>query len=231
PSELAGVVVDVDVTVDITHPTADQLDIYLVAPSGRTITLTTDNGQQNDDVFAGTTFDDQATGTPSAPNVRNLTYTNAVATGPVQPEGALSALVGESAAGPWALVVVDDSGGSTGTLHGWSLTISTLSSLPPAAATADFEGDGGNIKDNDVDGLASTIDVSGLGARLLNVSATVSVTPPTGSQLDMFLTSPAGTRIDLATDLGNGVADVYQATTFSDGADAPISDVTAPMAG
>ena len=106
PSELAGVVVDVDVTVDIAHPTADQLDIYLVAPSGRTVTLTTDNGQQNDDVFAGTTFDDQATGAPSAPNVRNLTYTNAIATGPVQPEGALSALVGESAAGPWALVVV-----------------------------------------------------------------------------------------------------------------------------
>ena len=104
PSELAGVVVDVDVTVDIAHPTADQLDIYLVPPSGRTVTLTTDNGQQNDDVFAGTTFDDQATGTPSAPNVRNLTYTNAVATGPVQPEGALSALVGEWAAGPWALL-------------------------------------------------------------------------------------------------------------------------------
>ena len=27
----------VDVTVDIAHPTADQLDMYLVAPSGRTI--------------------------------------------------------------------------------------------------------------------------------------------------------------------------------------------------
>jgi len=231
PSELAGVVVDVDVTLDITHPTADQLDVYLVAPSGRTVTLTTDNGQQNDDVFADTTFDDQATGTPSAANVRNLTYTNAVATGPVQPEGALSALVGESAAGTWALVVVDDSGGSTGILHGWSLTISTLSSLPPAAAPADFEGDGGNVPDNNVDGLASTLDVSGLGSRLLAVSATVSITHPNGAQLDVFLTSPAGTRIDLATDLGNGVADVYQETTFSDAADAPISDVTTPMAG
>jgi hypothetical protein len=29
------------------------------------------------------------------------------------------------------------------------LTISTLSSLPPAGGAADFEGDGGNIKDND----------------------------------------------------------------------------------
>jgi subtilisin-like proprotein convertase family protein len=129
-SELPGVVVDVDLTLDITHPTADQLDVYLVGPSGRTVTITTDNGQQNDDVFAGTTFDDQATGAPSAPNVRNFTYTNGVATGPIQPEGAMSALVGETDAGPWALVVIDDSGGSTGMLHGWSLTISTLSSLP-----------------------------------------------------------------------------------------------------
>jgi cysteine-rich repeat protein len=163
--------------------------------------------------------------------VRNFTYTNAVATGPVQPEGALSALVGESAAGPWALVVVDDSGGSTGMLKSWSLTISTLSSLPPAMPPADFTGDGGNIPDNNPDGFSSTVDVSGLGSRLLSVSATVSITHPNGAQLDVFLTSPAGTRIDLATDLGNGVADVYQDTTFSDAADAPISDVTAPMAG
>ena len=111
------------------------------------------------------------------------------------------------------------------------MTISTLSSLPPAAAPSDFEGDGGNIKDNDVDGLSSPIDVSGLGARLLSISATVSITHPNGSQLDMFLTSPSGTRIDLATDLGNGVADIYQGTTFDDAADAPISDVTAPIAG
>src|SRR5262249_39580579 len=130
-SDLPGVVLDVDVTLDITHPTSDQLDVYLVSPSGTTITLTTDNGGQNDDVFAGVTFDDQAPGTPSAPNVRNFTYANAVAVGSIQPEGAMAAVMGEPAAGPWALVVVDDSGGSTGMLHGWALAVSTLPSLPP----------------------------------------------------------------------------------------------------
>jgi cysteine-rich repeat protein len=230
PSELAGVVVDVDVTLDITHPTSDQLDIYLVGPSGRTITLTTDNGAQNDDVFAGTTFDDQAVGTPSAPNVRNFTYANAVATGPIQPEGALSALVGESAAGPWVLVVIDDAGGSTGILHGWSLTISTLSSLPPASPVADFDGTGGSIPDNNATGLASTIDVAGLGARLLAVTATVSITHPNAGHLDLYLTSPAGTRIDLATDIGNGIVDLYDAVTFDDAAATPISDAPLPPA-
>jgi cysteine-rich repeat protein len=230
-SELAGVVVDVDLTLDITHPNADQLDVYLVGPSGRTVTLATDDGQQNDDVFAGTTFDDQATGAPSAPNVRNFTYTNAVATGPIQPEGAMSALVGETAAGPWALVVVDDGSGSTGMLHGWSLTISTLSSLPPAAPTVDVDGTGGAIPDNDATGLASSVDVAGLGSRLLAVTATVSITHPNAAHLDLFLTSPAGTRIDLATDIGNGLVDLYQDVTFDDAADTPISDTALPPTG
>ena len=231
PSTLTGAVVDVDLTVDLTHPTADQLDIYLVAPSGRTVTLTTDNGQQNDDVFAGTTFDDQATGTPSAPNVRNFTYTNLVATGPIQPEGALAAIVGEPAAGPWALVIVDDGGGSSGMLRSWSLTLSTLSSLPPAAPMTSFAGDGGSIPDNNTTGRSATVDVAGLGARLLKVSATVSISHANASHLDLFLTSPAGTRIDLATDIGNGLTDLYQATTFDDDADGPVSDTQLPPSG
>jgi cysteine-rich repeat protein len=227
-SELAGVVIDVDVTLDLTHGTSDQLDVYLVGPSGRTVTLTTDNGGQNDDVFAGTTFDDQAAGTPGAPNVRNFTYTNQVPTGPIQPEGALSTLAGEPAAGPWALVVIDDVGGGTGMLRGWSLTLSTLSSLPPAAATVDLAGTGGAIPDNDPAGLGSTIDVAGLGARLLGVTATLTITHPNSSHLDVFLTSPSGTRIDLVTDLGGGLADLYQGVVFDDAADTPVSDTPLP---
>jgi cysteine-rich repeat protein len=231
PSELPGVVIDVDLTLDVAHPTADQLDVHLVGPSGRTVTLTTDNGAQNDDVFAGTTFDDQAPGTPSLPNVRNFGYTNLVAAGPVQPEGAMAAFLGEPAAGPWALVVVDDSGGSSGTLRGWSLAITTLSSLPPAAPVADFDGDGTSITDNDASGVTSTIDVAGLGSRLLDANVTLSITHGNAAHLDVFLTSPAGTRIDLATDVGNNQADLYQDTRFDDQAASPIGDATLPPSG
>jgi len=224
-SELAGVVIDADVTVNVTHPSGDQLDVYLIAPSGRTVTLTTDNGGTNDDVFAGTTFDDQAPGTPSAPNVRNFTYTNLVPTGPIQPEGALATVVGDDAAGPWVLVVSDDAGGSTGMLHEWSLTLSTLPVLPPAAAVVDVAGSTGAIPDNNPNGLAATATVAGLGRRLLDVDVTVSITHPNAAHLDLFLTSPAGTRIDLATDIGNGVANLYEGVTFDDSAPMPISDV------
>src|SRR6185436_46784 len=78
--DLPGEVVDVDVTLDITHPTSNELDVYLISPVGTTVALTTDNGQGFDDVFHGTVFDDQAMppadappGTP-APHVRNVTY-------------------------------------------------------------------------------------------------------------------------------------------------------------
>jgi cysteine-rich repeat protein len=230
PSELAGTVVDVDVALDLQHPTNDQLDVFLVAPSGRTVTLTTDNGGGNDDVFAGVLFDDQAPGDP-APNVRNVTYTNLVPVGVVQPEGGLGALVGEDAAGPWVLVVVDDSGGSTGILHDWSLTVTTLSSLPPAMPPAAFAGPGGAIPDNDPTGLASTVDVAGLGARVLDVDVELSVSHGSGSHLDVFLTAPDGTRIELVTDVGNGLVDLYQDTVFDDSAPAPVSDVTLPPSG
>ena len=62
--------------------------------------------------------------------MRNVTFVNLEPIGVVQPEGALGAAVGEPAFGPWALVIVDDSGGTTGMLQGWSMTITTLSSLP-----------------------------------------------------------------------------------------------------
>src|SRR5262245_19991107 len=81
--DLPGVLVDVDLELVLAHTAADQLDVYLVSPKGTTVTLTTDNGGGNDDVFAGATFDDQAAGTPSAPNVRNATYTNLVPVGAI----------------------------------------------------------------------------------------------------------------------------------------------------
>jgi len=127
--------------------------------------------------------------------------------------------------------VVDDTGGSTGILRSWSLTLSTLSSLPPAAPVADFDGTGGAVPDNNPTGRVSTLDVAGLGARLLHATVTVSITHANASHLDLFLTSPRGTRIDLATDIGNGLANLYQGTTFDDDAPNPISDVTLPASG
>jgi cysteine-rich repeat protein len=224
---LPGVVADVDLTVDIAHSQSDQLDIFLVSPSGRTVTLTTDNGQGNDDVFGSATFDDQATGTPSAPNVRNITYADKVAVGPIQPEEAMGAFVGEPAEGPWALVLIDDTGGTTGTLRGWSLSVSAV----PAAVTAApivLSGEGGTIPSNNPDGRVSQVTVTGAGAYVWDVDVTVDIAHPRADEIDLFLTSPSGRRIDLVTDVGGGNVDLYRGTTFDDQAGTPVSDATLP---
>jgi cysteine-rich repeat protein len=224
---LPGVVADVDVMVDIAHPQSDQLDMFLVSPSGRTVTLTTDNGQGNDDVFGSATFDDQASGMPSAPNVRNVTYADRVAVGAVQPEEAMGAFVGEAAEGPWALVVIDDSGGTTGTLRGWALSVSTV----PVAVTAPLvvvAGNGGTIPSNDPNGRVSQVTVSGAGGYVWDVDVTVDIAHPRADEIDLFLTAPSGRRIDLVTDVGGGNVDLWRGTRFDDQAGLPVSDATLP---
>ncbi|MCW5890913.1 MAG: proprotein convertase P-domain-containing protein [bacterium] len=238
--DLPGRIIDVDVTLSIAHDTPDQLDVYLVSPSGTTVTLTTDNGQGNDDVFQGVTFDDQAPprdrGTPESPDpnanvaahVRNVTYEDGVPIGRVQPEGALAAMVGDPAKGPWALVVVDDSGGTTGVLESWSMAISTLSALP-SATTASFDGPGAEIPDGSPkDAINSPVTVAGLGRRVLDADVTVRIAHPRSGQLDVFLTSPSGTRIELVTNVGGNARDLYLGTVFDDSAPLPVSDMPLP---
>jgi cysteine-rich repeat protein len=238
--DLPGRVLDVDVALRIEHDTPDQLDIYLISPSGITVTLTTDNGGSNDDVFDGVVFDDQApprdAGTPENPdpnatvaaNVRNVTFEDGVPIGRIQPEGALAAVIGDVAAGPWALVIVDDSGGTTGVLTAWSLDITTVSALPQVT-TQSFDGPGAEIPDGKPkEPINSPITVSGFGRRLLDVNVTVHITHPQADNLDVWLTSPSGTRIELVTDVGGGADDLYDGTVFDDSAPLPVSDTPLP---
>jgi cysteine-rich repeat protein len=232
--DLVGEVVDVDVTLGIEHESANHLDVFLVSPTGTTVTLTTDNGGGADDVFSDVTFDDQApprdpeegeTGPLPARHVRSVSYVDFEPLGTVQPEGALGAMVGDPAAGPWALVVVDDQGGQSGTLLGWALTLTTMTGVPNAAPPVDFEWRVPlDVPSGDADGLALPVEVSGLPARLLDVDVIVDVTHPRAQDLDFYLTAPSGRRVELATDLGGDFEDVYAHTTFDDDAPLPASD-------
>lgn len=108
---------DVNVTItSLTHSYDADLDIYLLAPDGTTVELSTDNGAGGDN-FTNTVFDDAA--------ATSITAGTAPFTGTYKPEGSLATLNNKPANGTWTLRVADDASGDTGTLNGWSITIST----------------------------------------------------------------------------------------------------------
>jgi hypothetical protein len=62
---------DLDLTTNITHTFAADMDITLTSPAGTVVTLTTDNGAGNDNVFNGTVWDDDANPAGAVPYVTN----------------------------------------------------------------------------------------------------------------------------------------------------------------
>jgi subtilisin-like proprotein convertase family protein len=108
------VVLDVNVTVNITHTYLGDVEIYLMGPNGVEIDLSSDNGGAAT-AYTGTTFDDEA----------DLSILEGLApyAGSFRPEQPLSAFDGIQAAGEWSLRVFDDADGNTGTLDSWSLQL------------------------------------------------------------------------------------------------------------
>jgi subtilisin-like proprotein convertase family protein len=120
-----GRVLDVNVTLDISHAQDDQLDVYLISPSGTRVRLFDDVGGAGDD-FAGTTLDDEA--------VVAITAGAAPFAGNYRPEEPLAAFDHEKPNGQWRLEVTDDTAGVTGTLNSWSLRLIAGDPLRTTAA-------------------------------------------------------------------------------------------------
>jgi subtilisin-like proprotein convertase family protein len=106
---------DVNVTIGrITHTADGDLDIYLVAPDGTVVELSTDNGGTGDN-YVSTVLDDEA--------ATLITAVSAPFTGSFRPEGSLATLDGRAALGTWRLRIYDDTKRNTGSLVSWSLTV------------------------------------------------------------------------------------------------------------
>src|SRR5690606_35737285 len=124
PTELGPGVVR-SVCINIEHNWLDDLDLYLVAPSGAFMELSTDNGSNGDD-YINTCF------TPNA--TVPITYINPPAsgapyTGDFIPEGLwedLWAVAENPTNGTWRLLCIDDAMGFVGTLLDWTITFEPL---------------------------------------------------------------------------------------------------------
>jgi len=131
-SGLSNVITKVTVTTNILHTRADNLDIAVLSPAGTYVTLTTDNGGTNDNVFAGTVWDDDAdpdnntrVNAGSSNRVADTSYANNVVEATLTPEEPLGAFIGETPNGTWSLIIADDANGDGGSLASWSITITT----------------------------------------------------------------------------------------------------------
>jgi subtilisin-like proprotein convertase family protein len=209
---------DVDLIVNITHTFASDLDITLTSPNGTIVTLTTDNGGGNDNVFNGTRWDDDATALTT-----DVIYANNIPQANLVPEGALGAVIGENPNGVWTIRVTDDLGGDIGSLASWCLDVTTLNTTPTTFRNDFFNNTPTPIPD--VTTTDSTLVVAGVTPSLCDLNVTVDIDHTFASDLDIFLISPGGTTVTLSTDNGGGNDNVFAGTTWNDNGAALTTDV------
>jgi subtilisin-like proprotein convertase family protein len=106
-------VLDVNVTIDVTHTWIGDLDVVLTSPEGTAVTLIDNRGGSGDD-YVNTTFDQEGTDGP-------ITGAAPPFTGSFVPEGDLSAIYGQSSAGDWTLTINDSADGDGGSFTRFDL--------------------------------------------------------------------------------------------------------------
>ena len=215
---------DVDATTFLTHTFAADLDITITSPAGTVVTLTTDNGAGNDDVFNGTVWDDGANPAGQVPYttddglVTDHAYANLTLASPLVPEDALGAFIGEDPNGTWTLTISDDLAGDGGNLASWSLVLTTLPRAPVTTTVPTVTQSTAVAIPTGPAVVTSTLVVSGAGTSILDVNVTTFLTHTFPADLDVTITSPAGTVVTLTTDNGAGNDDVFNGTVWDDGA-------------
>ncbi|MEQ1606663.1 MAG: Ig-like domain repeat protein, partial [Pyrinomonadaceae bacterium] len=215
---------DVDLTTFITHTFAADLDITIQSPAGTIVTLTTDNGAGNDNVFNGTVWDDDANPAGQVPYVTNngivtdQAYVNLTTASPLVPEEAMGAFIGEDPNGTWTITISDDLTGDTGNLASWTLDLDTLASAPNVTNNPAVTQAVPTAIPTGPAVVTSTLNVSGLGTSIHDVDLTSFVLHTFGADLDITLTSPAGTVVTLTTDNGAGNDNIFNGTVWDDDA-------------
>jgi len=211
-------------TTFIRHSFAADLDVTLQSPAGTVVTLTTDNGAGNDDVFNGTVWNDRANPGGQVPYTTNdglvtdHAYVNLSLASPLVPEESLAAFAGENPNGTWTLTISDDLAGDGGSLDQWSLNLVGFAAAPVMAAPQTFTNSTALAVPTGPGVVTSTLDVTGLANPICGLTLTTSLAHTFAADLDVTLQSPAGTVVTLTTDNGAGNDDVFAGTVWRDNA-------------
>jgi subtilisin-like proprotein convertase family protein len=107
-------VLDVNVTVNLTHTYDGDITLYLIGPNGATVTLSNKRGSSGDN-YTNTVFDDGA--------ATAIASGAAPFTGTFRPDSPLSVFNNLPATGNWTLKVVDSASSDIGTIQNWTLQL------------------------------------------------------------------------------------------------------------
>jgi len=213
---------DVNLTTNIQHPRSGELKIYLIPPAGKVIVISTDNGSTSANVFSGTVWDDGAGITNGPGAVSDTTFANNVVETTLVPESAMATMLGFNPNGKWQLYVYDTAAGNDGQLNGWSLEITALRDTPKVESVEVSNTTPVAISDNAT--ATSTIQFPN-SVNIYDATLHLKLQHSYSGDLDITLTSPAGTVVTISTDNGNGFANVFADTIISDSGYYPITDI------
>lgn len=210
-SGLGAYLWDVDLYVDISHTWSGDLELFLVAPSGKRVTIATDIGEGLVDIFRGTLFDDS----PNAP-AWAYPHMSGFAAPALNPEGALHWLSGENPNGVWTLQVRDDAFGDVGTLHAWRLDITALAAAPTLGSSPTALSQTTPLPIPDFVTVSSSIVAAGLGSPIAELRLFVNFAHTWNSDVRFDLVGPSGRRARLSTFNGGSLDNVFAGTSFFD---------------
>ena len=107
-------ILDLDLTLDISHTFLGDLDIYLLSPAGTRVKVMQEDSSCGNQDDLEVIYDDEASAVLDCDNRLGF---NRFLPFP----GTLAAFDGENPAGTWLLVLIDDENGDKGTLDNWGL--------------------------------------------------------------------------------------------------------------
>ncbi|MBL0070476.1 MAG: proprotein convertase P-domain-containing protein [Bacteroidetes bacterium] len=215
----AAAIVNVQITVN--HNTDDQLDIFLKAPNGSQIELSSDNGGSGNN-YTNTIFQ---TGGSS------ITSGSAPFTGTYAPEQAFSGLTG-SADGTWNLFVRDDAFFTTGSIVEWFITVRTTSGVTYAwsSTPSGFSSTSANPVANPT--ANSTYQVIATGGGCPSAPSSVSVTILTPPVAVASSNTPVCEGSDLNLNASGGTSYAWTGPSFTSSTQNPtISGATTAATG
>ena len=164
---------DVNVSLDISHAWAGDLDITLTSPAGTVVQLKNSDGCSSADIIA--TLDDDG-----AVSIDATCDAGPAVSGVVAPSSPLAAFNGESSLGDWTITITDTFPGlDGGALNEWGLILSSPDlALPALDVVLDVDG---LATVNASDLLVSADDACGVNVSVGGGGAPVSLTTTFGS--------------------------------------------------